>query len=72
MNKSLAPSQTPTSGVQARAPFRWQNLLLRWELILVVMLVIVVLVNSRLTQYFWDQHNGASTGLRRQTHQQTR
>jgi rhamnose transport system permease protein len=62
MDKSISPSQIPSSGVKARAPFRWQNLLLRWELILVVMSIIVVLVNSRLTQYFWDPYNlGDST-----------
>ncbi len=46
-----------SSNVQAKAPFKASSLLFRWELILVVLLVIVVLVNSRLTPYFWDPYN---------------
>jgi rhamnose transport system permease protein len=62
VNDTAHSTPIPATPVQARAPFRWQNLLLRWELILVVMLAIVVLTNSRLTPYFWDPFNlGDST-----------
>jgi rhamnose transport system permease protein len=44
-------------GPLARAPFKPSNLFLRWELILIVMLVAVMIVNSRLTPYFWDPFN---------------
>jgi rhamnose transport system permease protein len=50
------------SSLLPRAPFRWRNLFLRWELILVVLLALVVLLNSRLTPYFWNPYNlGDST-----------
>lgn len=45
------------SALKPRAPFRIRNLFLRWELILAVLLLLVMLVNSRLTQYFWDPYN---------------
>jgi rhamnose transport system permease protein len=43
--------------VQARAPFKISSLLLRWELILLVMLAIVMVLNGRLSEYFWDAAN---------------
>ena len=43
--------------LQARAPFKIASLLLRWELILLVMLAVVMLVNGRLSEYFWDPAN---------------
>ncbi len=43
--------------VQPRAPFKWTTVLLRWEWILIPLLVLVMLVNSRLTEYFWDPYN---------------
>jgi rhamnose transport system permease protein len=43
--------------VRARAPFKISSLLLRWELILLVMLAVVMIVNGRLSEYFWDPTN---------------
>jgi rhamnose transport system permease protein len=54
VSQNTAPSP---SGPAARAPQRFSNLFLRWETILVVMLLIVLAVNSRLTPYFWDPYN---------------
>ena len=43
--------------VRARAPFKISSLLLRWELILLVMLAIVMVLNGRFSEYFWDAAN---------------
>jgi rhamnose transport system permease protein len=49
---------TPSNNnLQARAPFKISSLLLRWELILLVMLFVVMLVNGRLSEFFWDPTN---------------
>ena len=45
------------TNLQTRAPFKLSSLLLRWELILVVMLIVVMVVNGRLSEYFWDPTN---------------
>ncbi|MDX2005528.1 MAG: ABC transporter permease [Meiothermus sp.] len=52
MNKPL-----PQPSLRPRAPFRWQGLLLRWELILALLLLGVMLVNSRLSPFFFDPFN---------------
>ena len=45
------------SNLQARAPFKISSLLLRWELILMVMLVVIMVLNGGLSEYFWDPTN---------------
>lgn len=55
-------SEPASSRVARRAPFRWSQLFLRWELILAVFLLGVMLLNGRLSPYFWDPYNlGDST-----------
>jgi rhamnose transport system permease protein len=43
--------------LKPRAGFKWTTVLLRWEWILIPLLALVMLVNSRLTEYFWDPYN---------------
>lgn len=43
--------------LQPKAPFRFLQLLLRWEWILLPLLALVLVVNSQLTPYFWDPYN---------------
>ena len=48
--------------LEARAPFQWRALLLRWEWILVALLAITMFTNGQLSKYFWDWYNlGDST-----------
>jgi rhamnose transport system permease protein len=42
---------------KARAPFRVWGLLLRWEWILLPLLALVMLLNGRLSEFFWDPYN---------------
>jgi rhamnose transport system permease protein len=48
---------TRSTPLQTRAPFKLSSLLLRWELILLVMLAVVMILNGRLSEYFWDPTN---------------
>lgn len=39
------------------APFRWRDLLLSWEMILVILLVVTIVVNTIVSPYFLDVFN---------------
>jgi rhamnose transport system permease protein len=58
--QSLEP--TRRSPVQPRAPFSWRAVLLRWEWILLALLILTMTVDGGLSKYFWDPFNlGDST-----------
>jgi rhamnose transport system permease protein len=42
---------------KTKAPFAWSALLLRWEWILLPLLGVVMVVNGRLSEFFWDPYN---------------
>ncbi len=43
--------------VAKRAPFKLSALFLRWEMILIPLLIIVMLVNGSVSEFFWDPFN---------------
>lgn len=55
------PAESPRYQVLDRAPLRWSDRLLRWETILVILLVAVVVFNTILSPYFLDLYNLSDT-----------
>ena len=51
------PAQAQRYDVADRPPRRLANFLLRWETILVLLLIVVVVVNARLSPFFLDFYN---------------
>src|SRR5205085_238407 len=63
-NATLADAATagaPRYQVLDRAPVRWSDRLLRWETILLILLVAVVIFNTVLSPYFLDVYNLSDT-----------
>ena len=57
-----APSNAPATEapryvVLDRAPARWSDVLLRWEVILMILLVAVIVLDATLSPYFLDLYN---------------
>jgi rhamnose transport system permease protein len=56
-DQALRMDAAPRSAIPDRLPARPIDLALRWEVLLLVLLGLVVLINTRLSPYFFDPYN---------------
>ncbi len=62
MQKLESANITQRQNILTHAPFSWRKVLLRWEWILLTLLIATMFIDGRLSKYFWDPFNlGDST-----------